>query len=158
MGGADVEKKELLILSHFRRNARRNLTKISRTTGIPVSTIFDKLKGYEGGVIKKHTSLLDFNKLGYDVRVHLILKVKKEEKERLQNFLMKNFTVNTFYKVNNGFDFMVESIFKTMNDYYQFNEELDSFGIQKKHEFFILQELRREAFLNDEELIDIMCK
>lgn len=158
-GGAYLEnlkKNELLILSHFRRDARKNLTKISRTTGIPVSTIFDKLKLYEGSLIKKHTSILDFNVLGYDVRVHLIIKVKKEEKEKLQNYLMKNNSVNTFYKINNGFDFMVEGIFKNMNDYYEFIEKLELLGVQKRHEFFILQELRREAFLNDEELLDLM--
>ena len=122
-----------------------------------MSTLFDKLKGYEGDLITKHTSLLDFNRMGYDVRVQLILKVKKEQKEKLQNFLMKHLMVNSFYKVNNGFDFMVETVFKNMNEYHQFNEVLENYGIQKKHEFFILQELRREAFLNDEELIDIMA-
>ena len=152
-----MEKKELLILAHFRNDARKNLTKISRKTGIPVSTLFDKLKAYEGNLITKHTSLLDFNKLGYDVRVQLILKVRKEQREELQDFLMKHFTVNSFYKINNGFDFMVETLFRNMHEYHQFNENLDNFGIQKKHEFFILQELRREAFLNDEELIDIMA-
>lgn len=157
MGVDKVEKKELIILSHFRRNARDNLTTISRDTGIPVSTLFDKLRAYEGNVIKKHTSLLDFTKLGYDVRVQLILKVKKEMKDELERFLMKNVVVNSFYKVNNGFDFMVETLFKTMNDYNLFIEKLDNFGIQKRHEFFMLQELRREAFLNDEELIDIMA-
>jgi DNA-binding Lrp family transcriptional regulator len=151
-----VEKKELVLLSHFRNDARRNLTKISRSTGIPVSTIFDKLRAYEKGLIKKHTSILDFGKMGYDVRVQLILKVRKEDKDSLKDFLMKHLTVNSFYKVNNGFDYMVESVFKTMNEYYQFTEMLDSFGIQKKHEFFVLQELRRESFLDNSDLVAIM--
>ncbi len=155
-GGIFVNQKELLILSHFRKNARRNLTKISKVTGIPVSTIFDKLKTYEGGVIKKHTSILDFNVLGYDVRVQLIIKVKKEMKEELYKFLMKSYSVNSLSKINNGFDFMLECVFKNMNQYYLFNEELDDKGVLKKNEFFILQELRREAFLNDENMLDLV--
>jgi DNA-binding Lrp family transcriptional regulator len=155
-GALKMDKKELLILSHFRKNARNNLTSISRDTGIPVSTLFDKLKNYEGKIIKKHTSLIDFTKLGYDVRVQLLLKVKKETKDDFESFLMKHLVVNAMYKINNGFDYMIETLFKTMNEYHEFAEKLDSFGILKKNEFFILQEMRREAFLNDTDLVEIM--
>lgn len=121
-----------------------------------MSTIFDKLKVYEGNVIKKHTSILDFNILGYDVRVQLMIKVKKELKEDLYKYLMKSYSVNSLYKINNGFDFMLECVFKNMNEYQIFNENLDNKGVLKKTEFFILQELRREAFLNDETMLEIM--
>ena len=59
-------QKELLIMSHLRENSRKNLTKISKETKIAVSTIFDKIKKYEGGIIKKHTCILDFTKLGFE--------------------------------------------------------------------------------------------
>ncbi|MFT4304621.1 MAG: hypothetical protein ACMXX8_00885 [Candidatus Woesearchaeota archaeon] len=148
-----MKKNEFLILSHLRQNARRNLSKISKYTGIPVSTIFDRLKVYEKNIIIKHTSLLDFTKMGYDVWVKLIIKVKN--KEEAENYLMKNFSVNSFYKINNGYDFLVEAVFKGVRDYHLFSEKLETFGLQKKHEFFVLQELRREDFLNDSELLDL---
>ena len=144
-----MEKNEFLILSQLRQNARKNLTKISRTTGIPVSTIFDKLKVYEKNIINKHTSLLNYSKLGYDVWVKLILKVKSQEMDNIENFLMKSDKVNSFYRINNGFDFMVEAIFKGVRDYYIFSEKLNQFGIKKKNEFFVLQDMKREAFLDD---------
>jgi len=37
-------EKDLLILSELRQNARETLTKMSKHTGIPISTIFDKIK------------------------------------------------------------------------------------------------------------------
>ena len=148
-----MKKNEFLILSHLRQNARRNLSKISKHTGIPVSTIFDRLKVYEKDIIKKHTSLLDFTKMGYDVWVKLIVKVKN--KEEAQSYLMKNFSVNSFYRINNGYDFLVEAVFKGVRDYHLFSEKLESFGLQKKHEFFVLQELRREEFLNSSEFLDL---
>jgi DNA-binding Lrp family transcriptional regulator len=150
-----LDKNEFLILSQLRQNSRKNLTKISRFTGIPVSTIFDKLKVYEKNLINKHTSLLNFSELGYDVWVKLIIKVKSDQKDALENFFMKSLTVNSFFKINNGFDFMVEVIFKNMKDYHIFTEKLESFGVQKKHEFFILQDLRRESFMNDTNLLEI---
>jgi DNA-binding Lrp family transcriptional regulator len=155
IGGGNLERNEFLILSQLRQNARENLTKISRHTGIPVSTIFDKLRVYEKNIIQKHTSLLNFGKLGYDVWVQLIIKFKNDQKQDAEKFLMKNVMVNSFYKINNGFDFMVEVVFKNMHEYYLFNEKLETFGIQKKHEFFILQEMRRESFLNNSELAEV---
>ena len=153
-GWHKLKQKELLIISHLQTDERENLTKISKSTGIPVSTLFDKLKKYEGDIIRRHTSLLNFGKIGYDVHVQLMLKTKGS-KDALEKFLMNSIYVNSCYKVNNGFDFMVELIFRNMNDYYGFSEKLDEYFVQKKNEFFVLKELKREAFLNDSNLVGL---
>ena len=149
-------KEEYAILSHLRQNSRKNLTAISKNTGIPVSTIFDRIKKYESSIIRKHTSLIDFGKLGYDVQVQLLIKVKPDKRMDVQEHLMKSHLVNSVHKINNGFDFIVEMLFKSMNQYHEFNEDLEKMGLQKKHEFFVLKELKRECFMNDHRIIDIM--
>ena len=85
-----LDKKELIILAKLRENSRESLTRMSRKISIPVSTIYEKLKNYEKTVIKKHTSLLDFNKLGFGTRATIILKSKKENRENLKQFLIEN--------------------------------------------------------------------
>lgn len=142
-------KKDLLLMTYFRSNARENLTKISRMTSIPVSTIFDKLREFEKTLIKKHTTLVDFRKLGFDIKVNILFKVPKESKEDMREFLMKNEKINSLFKINNGFDYMVEAIFKDMNDLQKFNEQLERFNVQNKQELFILEDLKREGFLSD---------
>ena len=84
-----VKKNEMILLSYLRKNARETLTKISRETRMPVSTIFDKLKKYDNNLIKKATILLDFPKLGYNTRVTMMLKVAKEHRNDLKEHLMK---------------------------------------------------------------------
>lgn len=148
-----LDNKELLIMSHFRQNARKNLTKISRETGIPVSTIFDKLRKYNGSLIRKHTCLLDFSKLGYDVRVTLMLRIPKERREEVKSFLMARNDINTIYRINNGYDYLVEGIFKGMRDYQQFMERLDDFKIKSRNEFYVLDEIKREGFLSDPKML-----
>ena len=64
-----ISKKELKIISEFRKNARENLTCASRKLGIPVSTIYDRLKKYSGNLITRHTAILDFKKLGFGIKV-----------------------------------------------------------------------------------------
>ena len=79
-----IRKKELMLLACLRNNARETLTNISKKTNIPISTIFDKLKEYEKTFIKKHTSILDFKKLGYDIRINMLLKVDRSKRYALE--------------------------------------------------------------------------
>ncbi len=145
-----LNNKELVILSHFRENARKNLTRISRETKIPVSTIFDKMKKYEGDVVKRYTTLLDFSKLGYDVRVTLVLRVPKEKREEFEHFISRSESINSAFRINNGYDYSVELVLKNMREFHEFSEVLESkFKITSKQEYYILEDIKREAFLTD---------
>ena len=151
-----LDKKELIILSKFRENSRESLTKMSKKISVPVSTIYEKLKGYEKSVIKRHTSLLDFSKLGFNTRATIILKVTKDNKDALKEFLLNNRYVNTFYKINNGYDFMIEAVFRELNEVESFVEELeDKYNVQDKKVYYIIDELKKEAFLSNSEYLKL---
>ncbi|MBU0535647.1 MAG: Lrp/AsnC family transcriptional regulator [Nanoarchaeota archaeon] len=143
-----MEKDDALIISHLRQNARKNLTSISKQTGIPVSTIFDRIKRYNGQMIIKHTALLDFAKLGFDMRVTIVLKVPKETRQEVQNYLMKVEHVNSMFRINNGYDFLVDALFRNMKEVNDLMEELDQFKV-KKECYYVLEDLKREAFMSD---------
>lgn len=145
-----VTKKDLLIISNLRQDARMNLTKMSRNTRIPISTIFDKIKSYNGNIVRKHVALIDFEKLGYNTRAKIILKVNKEDKVALKNYLMKDFNVNSVYRINNGYDFMIETIFQNIKAMEEFLEKLEErFRIEQKEYFYIIDDLKRESFLSN---------
>jgi len=145
-----MNQKDFQILAHLRQDARMPLTTMSRKTNIPVSTIFDRLKDTENNLIVKHTCLLDFNKLGYSVRANITFKADRDDKEALKEFLLKNSCVNSLYKINNGFDYMVECVFRQIKDMDQFLDEVEKkFRIQDKQSFFIIEDLKREEFMSD---------
>jgi DNA-binding Lrp family transcriptional regulator len=143
-------KRDILLMTYFRRNARENLTQISRKTHIPVSTIFDKLREFERGLIQKHTTLIDFRRLGFDIRINILFKVEKDSREEFKEFLVYNENVNSIYRINNGYDYMVEAIFRDMSDLQRFTELLDRFKIEDKKELFVLEDVKRECFLTNE--------
>ncbi|MGV8086117.1 MAG: Lrp/AsnC family transcriptional regulator, partial [Candidatus Woesearchaeota archaeon] len=134
-------KKDILLMTYFRKNARENLTQISRLTRIPVSTIFDKLREFERGLIQKHTTLIDFKMLGFDIRVNMLFKISKESRQEFKDFLMTNENVNSIFRITNGYDYLVEAIFRDMTDMQRFSELLDRFKIESKQELFILEDL-----------------
>ena len=83
-----------MLISHLRNNARESLTKLSKKTGIPVSTIFDKIKNYEKSFINNHTTLIDFSKLGYSAKAKIIIKVNRDRRKEVEEYLRRNKIVN----------------------------------------------------------------
>lgn len=151
-----LKEKEMKMLGFFRNNSRTSLTKLSRLTKMPVSTIFDKLKEYEEkNLIKKHTSLVDFKKLGYDIKTQILITAKKDNRDKVQEFLINHSKVNTVFRINNGYDFMIEAIFKNMLELDKFTRILDEYNLKDKKEFFVMEDIKREEFMTIKENIGI---
>ncbi len=152
-----IEKKDLIVVSYLRQNARETLTRLSKKTHIPVSTIYDKIKTNENNLIIKYTSLLDFSKIGFNTRANLMLKVKREKRDELKDYLMKHHNINSLFKVNNGFDFMVDVIFKHIKDMEDFIEILEQrFSIVDKQVHYIVDDIKRESFMDNPNVLEII--
>ncbi|HDD70527.1 MAG TPA: Lrp/AsnC family transcriptional regulator [Candidatus Woesearchaeota archaeon] len=152
-----MDKKDLLLLGHLRQDARMSLTKLSKRTGVPVSTIFHKLRSGFNGRILRHAVLVDFSAFGFNLKAFLLLKVKKAEKDALFKKLIASANVNNLFKINNGWDVMLECLFRDLNHLEEFLEDLDeSFSIKAKEVHYVLDDIKREAFLADPDLIDLV--
>jgi DNA-binding Lrp family transcriptional regulator len=149
-----ISRKDFVLFAHLRKDARTPLTIISRLTGIPVSTLFDRLKATEGGLIQRHTSLLDFSKLGFSVRATLMLKVDKADRDALQEYLKKHESVNSAFRINQDYDFLIDVIFRQIQDTQSFIQQLESkFDIKDTKLYYILDEIARERFLADPQMV-----
>jgi len=144
-----LKEKDLEIIKHLRKNARKSLADISRDTGVPISTVFDKLNRFEGSLINKHTTLLNFPALGYALKVNYLIKCK--DRDKAKEFLVNHKSVNTLSRINNGSDFFVEAIFKDMNDMEEFSEALEELGLYKSEKYHIIEELKKEDFMINKE-------
>jgi DNA-binding Lrp family transcriptional regulator len=143
-----MKHTDLRILQHLRANARTSLTSISKRTGIPVSTIFDRIRNYQDQVVRRFTALLDFEKLGYPVRVNIFLKVDPQQRDGVRSHLLLHDSVNNLYRINNGYDYAAECLFTSIKEVEEFVEELESqFKILDKSVFHIIDDLAREKAL-----------
>ncbi len=136
--------KDLEIISHLRQNSRKSLVDISNDTKVPTSTVFDKLKCFNDGVIKKYTAIVDFPLIGYNIRVFMML--KSSDEERLKCFLFSHGNVNSVFQINNGYAFFIDCIFRDSKEFFYFRQELDKL-IVSKQVFNIIDEIKREDFL-----------
>jgi len=151
-----MKKKDLVIVSHLRKNAREVLANISRRSGFPISTIHDRIKSNAGGLIEKYSALLDYQELGFHARANVILKVAKKDKEQLREYLEKHQNINNLYKINNGYDFMFEAVFRNLIELEAFLEKIeDKFEILNRESYYIMGNIKREGFMADPKLIEV---
>jgi len=146
-----IKNSDLKFISYLRKNSRQTLTYISKQTRIPISTLYDKLKLHEGSVIIKHTTLIDFAKLGFNCRANILLKTGREERNKLGSYLKAHPAINNLYKINNGLDFFAEGIFCHVKDMEDFLEELEkNFTLEEKKTHYIIEDMKREEFSPEE--------
>ena len=152
-GGKNVlNEKEVLILSNLRKNARKPLSEISRDTNIPTSTVHDKVTRFEKSLITNHTSLVDFNKLGYHGKAMVAIRLNSENKEEAIDFLSNHSNVNSVYRLHDGYDVLFECVFKNMHKVDQFAGDLGKrFAINETKVFYITEDVLRENFLSEAE-------
>ena len=146
---ARMDKVDLKILGCLRKNARETLTRISKVTGIPISSTFDRLKRLEEtGLIARHTSLLDMKKLGLSVRVFLLLKIDDSHKKEVERFLMGTPQVNNLARIVGNWNLVAEVLFQDMKELESFVEALgkDFKGIDFSVHH-VLENLKSETFL-----------
>jgi len=147
-----LKNNDIEVLTYLRTNARQPLVKISQQTGIPVTTIYDKLRRHEGKIIKKYTSLMKFSEFGFPVTVFLMVRGTKEQEKELKDYLKQHPNVNSVYKTEPFTSFMIEGIFKKVYEVVKFFEELEqNFKIYEKQELYVTEEIAREKFMNQTE-------
>jgi len=140
-----LTKEEFVVLSHLRRNSRKSLTALSADLDMPAAAIYSIMNRLKNeGIIKKHYSLLDFQKLGFGVRVGLFFKTKNG---RLISYLSKHPNVNSIFKLTGDYDYMVDTVFKDFTEYESFKDKFEQFNVIKVNEHYILEELKKEGMI-----------
>ncbi len=152
-----LSEKDLIILCNLRRNARETLTKISKKTNIPVSTIFEKLKAYRNEGLVRYTTIINFNKLGFDIKANVMIRVPKEKRKETKEYLIKHQNINSVLKINNGFDFLFECIFTSIKELEDFLEMLEErFNIEEKQVYYVVEEIKKEEFMSHPETLGLL--
>lgn len=154
-----MKKNDTIIISQLRTNGRIQITDLARKTGLPVSTIHDKIKRHVQSKIIKPTVLLNFEKMGFLTRAHILLSVDQMEKEKLFHYLKNSPHVNSLFRINNGWNVFMECIFKDMHSLEDFVEKIEStFHVRQKEIHYVLDELKREEFLAQPEMAEAIMK
>jgi DNA-binding Lrp family transcriptional regulator len=140
-----INDNDMKVVSMLRENARQSLIRISKKTGIPVSTIYDRMKNHEKSIIKKYVAILDFPKLGMNIRSHIHAYIKNEAE--FESFINENLNINSAFKVSGKYNYMLDVICRHMSEYDSLMREIDRFKPDLIETHFVHGEIKNEEFL-----------
>jgi len=71
-----LDEKDMKILKELKKNSRLSVQKIANNTGIPSTTVFNRIKQLEkSNVIKGYTVVLDEGKMGKNMAAYILITV-----------------------------------------------------------------------------------
>lgn len=139
---------DLMILTELRKNARISLTGMSKITSIPVSTIHDKIKLHNKSLIIKHTSLIDFSKLGYGTKANILLRACKDDLSKASDFFRMHSNVNSICRISSRYNFLVEAYFRNLAEAHDFEDAVKrEIPVEEMEVFYVLEEIKKESFM-----------
>ena len=143
------------ILAHIRRDAGKPVPKISKETGIPNSTIYEKINRQFRHIVKRRAALVDFSKLGFHSIVMFAISCREGTREEVRQFLIEHPRINTLHRINFGWDFLAEGIFRNLGEAEDFKAHLkEAFSPSAIEGFSVVEELKREQFLTSAEHVN----
>ena len=79
------------------------------------------------------------------------------QKHEISAFLEKHQNVNSLYKINNGYDFLVDVIFRQMIELEEFIELLETkFKVRHRDVYFIIDEIKLEGFMAEPQTVQLL--
>jgi DNA-binding Lrp family transcriptional regulator len=140
-----IEETDRRIVGYLRRNARVSLTEVAKDVGLPVSTVYDRMRRIERTHLSRHASLLDMKDYA---RMAVVLRLEPQRRAAVLEFLKKHENVNSLYRINHGFDCIAELVFPSMVRLHDFVRDLNTgFGVLECHTYAIVDDLKREEFV-----------
>lgn len=148
-----IVRNDLLLLAQLRTDARQSVLALSDTVDLCRITVAKRLSVLRQHVIQKYTALLDFQQLGFSVRVQLNAHPVQEDCSIFERFIRQQECLNNLYVASQGTAYIADLLFQTNTEADVFLSRLDSaFSFIEKHVYFINQELVREHFFSQLEV------
>jgi len=105
------DSKNKLILELLQENAKVTTGQIAKHTGIPTTTVHNRIKHMEKeGIIKKYAPVLNYTKLGRGIGALIFITAegKNTDQEALLNHLIRLPNVTSGKIITGGFDILID--------------------------------------------------
>ncbi len=136
-----LTKNELKILQVLAKNSNFSYRQVARATRLSPSTVMKNVeKLRKEGVVKRCVTLVDFERLGYDVQVMIQLKVSKGKLFEVEEKIASSPNVFAVYDQTGQYDAAILARFKS-------RRELDGF-LKKIQTYPFIEDTETSLVLN----------
>jgi hypothetical protein len=89
----------------------------------------------------------------------MLIAMPKEKRKEAEQFFCKHHNVNSVYKINNNYEFLIEAVFKHIKQLEDFNDLLEQrFNTTTIEVHHIIYDIVREAFMEDPNISKALIK
>ena len=123
----NLDKTDSKVLKNLLVDARQSSRQLALKLGMSTVTILSRIKKLEKQkIIKGFTTLVDHEKLGYDLTAIIEIIVKKDKMVEVENFLSNIENVCAVYDVTGSTDTVLIAKFKGRNELSKFVKNISS--------------------------------
>jgi DNA-binding Lrp family transcriptional regulator len=139
----ETDKKILNVLVD---HSRLSLRKIAKKASVSVATVMNHIKNLEKeGVIRKYTTKLDYEKIGYDIIVMVEIRVSRGKLFEVEKKIANHSNVFAVYDITGPFDSLVLARFHTRRQLDNFIKKLQTYEFVERTETkLILNTIKEE--------------
>ena len=142
LDGTDVK-----ILRTLLSDARLSSRQIARKTGVSIGTVLSRMKKMEqAGIIKEYSTIVDYEKLGYELTVVVEMTISKGRLSEIAKEIAKAPNVCCVYNVTGLTDAMVIAKFKRREELSSFTKYLLSLPYVERTNTHVVLTTMKEDF------------
>ncbi|MDO5851061.1 MAG: Lrp/AsnC family transcriptional regulator [Methanobacteriaceae archaeon] len=136
------DKKILKILSE---NSRTTISTISKKTGIPDTTISNRIKKLEKNTIKEYTTIINPQSVGLNITAIIIIQTESEKHENVEKQLPKLEEISEAYTISGEYDILIKVWAQTLEELNNITNTIRSIdGIEDLTEMIVMERLKEK--------------
>lgn len=129
------DELDIKILNILLENSKLSYRKIARRLGVSVTTVLNRINRMENEkIIQGYTTSLDYEKLGYDIKVVVDVRVAKGKLFEVESKIAHHPNVSAVFDVTGTFDTIVIANFKTRKEMDRFIKKIQSYDFVERTE------------------------
>ncbi|OED30772.1 Lrp/AsnC family transcriptional regulator [Methanosphaera sp. WGK6] len=147
-----MDENDKKILNELVENSRMPVSKLSLKTGIPDSTISNRIKKLEkNNVIEQYTTIVNPEAVGIKVTAMIIIQTETEKHENVEKELPKLKKVSEVYSISGEYDILIKVWSHTLEELNEIiNAEIRTIdGIEELRELIVMERLKEEPLKLD---------
>lgn len=147
-----MDENDKKILTELISNSRIPLSKISSKTGIPDSTVSNRIKKLENNnIIEQYTTIINPEAIGIKVIAMIIIQTETEKHENVEIELPKLDKVSQVYSISGEYDILIKVWAHTLEELNDIvNSEIRTIdGIEELRELIVMEKLKEEPLKVD---------
>lgn len=123
-----INRKDRKILNILSKNSRLSSREIARIAKLSPATVIARIKKLENAkVIKRFSTVIDYEKLGYEIETIIEIRVLKGKSPLMKKKILENPMVSVVYDVTGDYDIIALARFKSKKELNSFLDKLQSY-------------------------------